>query len=135
MSRARINSFQRRYSRILCEGKNELPGLDPPATPLKSGRPKQHKVKNLHDRLKAYKFEVLAFLYDFDVPFDNNQAERDIRMTKVKQKVSGCFRSEQGAASFSRIRSYISTAKKQGQNVLDVLVSAFQGNPFLPQKT
>ncbi len=131
LSRSRTEYYQRRYSRILREGKPELPVLDPLPTPPKRGRPKQHRAKNLHDRLREHKYEVLAFVYDFSVPFDNNQGERDIRMTKVKQKISGCFRSAQGAASFARIRSFISNARKQGQNVLSCLASAFQGQPFL----
>ena len=131
LSLDRIAYHQRRYSRILRQGTEELPVLDPPPTPPKRGRPKQHRAKNLHDRLKQHKYEALAFIYDFSVPFDNNLGERDIRMNKVKQKISGCFRSAQGAASFARIRSYISTAKKQGKNVLGSLVAAFQGQPLL----
>jgi transposase len=74
---------------------------------------------------------VLCFLTDFAVPFDNNQAERDIRMSKLKQKISGTFRSEQGAKFFFRIRGYLSSAKKQGYNMLNALTQTFQGRPLI----
>jgi transposase len=82
--------------------------------------------------LQNQQASVLGFMYDFDVPFDNNQAERDVRMVKLKQKISGTFRSEAGAQMFCRIRGYISTLRKQGFNVLDALISLFSGHPQSP---
>jgi len=116
-----------------------LPEYELPMLPVdknkKRGKKKQHKVKNFHDRLVNHKKEVLAFLVDFSLPFDNNLAERDVRMVKVKQKISGCFRSDQGAKTFCRIRGYISTAKKQGRNVFGALNDAFEGAALIPVST
>ena len=121
--------FERRYREVLEAG---LAANPPPERTGKRGRPKQTKGKNLVDRLDKHREAVLRFMRDFRVPFDNNQAERDLRMVKVRQKVSGCFRTEEGAAAFLRIRGYISTVRKQGENVLAALEGVFMGEPFIP---
>jgi transposase len=129
LSPYRCRLFSDKYDQILADGFAANPMSD---NLSKKGRPKQTPPKNLLDRLQKYKLQVLAFMYDFRVPFTNNLAERDVRMVKVKQKISGSFRTLCGAKIFCAIRSYISTARKQGINVLDALEDAFLENPFLP---
>jgi transposase len=99
----------------------------PPGT---KGRAKQSAARNLLDRLINDQEAVLAFLHRLVVPFDNNQAERDLRMVKVRQKIAGTFRSDDGATSFCRIRSYLSTMHKQGHSMLAALAAAFAGKPL-----
>ncbi len=96
---------------------------------------KQSKAHNLLVRLRDYEADVLRFMHDFRVPFDNKQAERDLRMAKVQQKVSGCFRSQAGAEAFCRIRGYISTLRKQALHLLSALVQLFRGTPVMPSLT
>jgi len=98
----------------------------------KRGRPKQSKAKNLLDRLGDFKANVLAFLTHPMIPFDNNQGERDIRMAKLKQKISGCFRGPDGGTIFARLRGYVSTLRKNDLNILAGIQSAFEKTPILP---
>ena len=97
----------------------------------KRGRKKKTKEMNLLVRLKDYEKDVLRFMEEPIVPFTNNQGENDIRMTKVQQKISGCFRSIEGAKIFCRVRSYIITAQKHGVSPTEALKSLFKGE--LPQ--
>lgn len=125
-------AFVARYRELLAEGyaANPPPARHPDGP--RRGRRKQSKARNLLDRLAAREAQVLAFLHDWTVPFDNNQAERDLRMLKVQQKISGTFRDGAGADAFCRIRGYISTLRKQAQQVLAALEQTFRGHPPMP---
>ena len=126
----KIGTYEARYDEIIESGLEMNP--PPQKEPGKRGRTKQSPPKNLFARLKEHKREVLAFMHDFSVPFDNNQAEREVRMMKVKQRVSGTFRTAEGADVFCGIRGYISTTRKNGRRVLDAIHDAFQGPLFIP---
>lgn len=127
-------AFAQRYDAVVQLGfDTNRPPVSPPAGERrKRGRPKRSPAVNLLIRLRDFKGEVLAFMADFRVPFDNNQGERDIRMVKVKQKVSGGFRTLEGAQRFGRLRGYISTARKQAKNVFEAIRDALDGRPFIP---
>jgi transposase len=125
-------AFEARYDVLLDVGLK----MNPPPEPTgKRGRPPRGKAGSLVDRLREHKGATLAFMEDLAIPFDNNQAERDIRMVKVKQKISGCFRTTTGADRFCRIRGYISTLRKQGIPILSALGQAMAGSPLMPSHT
>ncbi len=128
---ATVRGYTRRYDELVAVGLAANPVVArAPAQPR--GRVKQSAATNLVLRLRAHAAEVLRFMRDLRVPFDNNQAERDLRMMKVQQKVSGRFRSQAGARAFCQVRSYLSTLRKQGQHILSALIQVFRGVPVLP---
>ena len=122
-----ISSIESRYDDILRRGRKEWHTPMDRYQPRKRGRVAKSKAENLAERLLQYKADILRFLRHAQVPFDNNRAERDIRMMKVKEKISGSFRTEKGAKQFVRIRGFISTARKQGLNLLDSLILVNRG--------
>lgn len=129
-SEEQIKVLEMEYASIVLKGMKYHLHL-PPLVSKKKGKRKQRAGKNLLDRLADHYKCVLRFVYDFSVPFTNNQGEQDIRMVKLKQKISGCFRKLEGGQIFCRIRSYISTSRKQGWGVWDALMDALKGNPRL----
>lgn len=132
---ATLARFDQRYDQIVNAGYAVHPRLPPGAAgkkPKPRGRPAQTPPLNRLNRLRDFTPQTLAFMADFRVPFDNNQAEREVRMIKVKQKVSGGFRTLEGAKDFARIRGYLSTARKNAVNVFGAIREAFSGQPFIP---
>jgi transposase len=126
----RVKQILADYQTILREGDAVHP--EAPRTVVHRGRVKQTPAFNLLRRLREHVDEVLLFVSDLSVPFTNNLGERAIRMPKVKQKISGCFRTLKGAENFAIIRSYLDTLHKQGHNLIDALRLAFQGQPPQP---
>lgn len=118
------------YFDLLAHGFAGQPAFSAEEVPKQRGRRKQSAAKNLLDDLLRRAEQVLAFLDDLSIPFTNNQAERDLRMVKVQQKISGTFRREDGVTAFCRIRSYLSTMRKQGHAMLAALAAVFVGKPF-----
>lgn len=130
LCKLQLAAFEHVYALMVERGARANP--PPMRQPNQRGHLKQSPPRNLLDRLKIYKHAIMAFVYDCAAPFDNKLAERDIRMVKVQQKVSGGFRSRLGADVFCQGHRYISTARKNGQCVLDVLYTAFRGVPYVP---
>jgi transposase len=124
--------FRQSYERIVQAGYAQNPLAQPPPGPKRRGRRKQSKARNLLDRFRDHPDSILAFMRDFAIPFDNNQSERDLRMMKLRQKISGMFCSFEALVNFCRIRGYVSTARKNGVNALDALQRVFLGSPFVP---
>ena len=123
-----VHRYKKQYDELISLARSENP--IPEQNEVKRGKPKRGKVLCLIDRLEKYEGQVCLFLEKFSVPFDNNQAERDIRNIKVKTKVSGCFRSFDGAIEYPDIMSYIGTAHKQGINSFKAVLAAVCGKPY-----
>lgn len=119
--------YRKRYRALLDEAEKECPAPDESQRKGRRGRLARSKARNLLERLRDFENDVLRFMVEDEVPFSNNQAENDLRMTKVQQKISGCFRSWEGAKMFCRIRSYLSTCRKQGISASAALRLLFEG--------
>jgi transposase len=132
LSTRRLAGYHRRYRNLIAQGWIAHP---PPPPTGKQGRPKLGVAGSLLRRLDIYQDHVLRFATDFRVPFDNNQAERDIRMIRLQQKISGSWRSEAGIDAYLAVRSYLSTARKHGRSALEVLRDLYNGNTWLPTPT
>jgi transposase len=126
-ARARLHA---RYERLLADGQAANPA--PPGSGQRRGQARRLPAGRLLARLDSHRDEVLRLLGDCRVPFDNNQAERDLRMVKLQQKISGCWRTVAGAEAFLAVRGYLATARKHGMNPLVVLRQLFEGQPWLP---
>jgi transposase len=126
-----LAAWTAKFQTILRQGFAENP-FHPRHGPKRRGRPKHTKAQNLLLRLQEHETAVLAFLRDFRVPFTNNQAEQDLRMMMVQQKISGAFRTFHGAQTFARVRAYLSTVRKNNRNAFQETVAALSGSPFIP---
>lgn len=134
LSETAAGRFRRRYRNLLTRAERECPPPAAKTTPAR-GRVARSKARNLLERLRDYETETLRFMTDPRVPFTNNKGENDIRMTKVQQKISGCFRSFEGAQIFCRVRSYLSTCRKHGMAATEALRLLFAGRlpDFIPK--
>jgi transposase len=135
LSVEQLQRIHQMYDAIVAFGLEENPLPDEHPPPVKRGRRKKTKARNLVERFDKQQEAILRFVHDFKVPFDNNLAERDIRMMKVQQKISGSFRSWEGAEQFCSLRTYISTIRKQCLNVWEALGSLFDDDVLMPQLT
>jgi transposase len=129
---AEFAGYERRYEKILAGGEKEEP---PPERVHRKGQLKRTKGRNLLERMRKHKEAVLRFAVETEVPFTNNQAERDLRNAKVKQKMTGGFRARSGIESYVRINSYLLSLRKQGRDVFQELVSIIKGKPFIVYQT
>jgi transposase len=129
---AERTALRARYHALLASGLAANPPPDHARRARQRGRLTQSPMRNLLERLLLRQDQVLAFLDDLTIPFDNNQAERDLRGLKIQQKVSGCFRSDRGADAYATIRGYLATLCKQGQSLLAALNAVFAGQPLYP---
>lgn len=127
LSKTEIETYEKRYLELLESGKQECPEIQVSKGNAKKGRVKRTRARNLLNRLIKYAQDTLRFAKESEVPFTNNDAEREIRMTKVHQKISGCFRSMKGAEMFCLIRSYLMTCRKHGIKAMDALIMLFNG--------
>ena len=127
LDEAQAQQYRQRYRDLIRDAETECPPPEEKDRTGKRGKIPRSKARNLLERLRDFEDAVLRFMVDPLVPFSNNQAENDLRMTKVHQKISGCFRSMDGAKIFCRIRSYLSTCRKQGVTASDALRLLFQG--------
>lgn len=132
MSNNDIRAYELIYKEILEKGKLECFEKGSKVLFKKTGKPLKTNAQRLLEKLDKYDIETLSFMYDFSIPFDNNLAERDIRMVKLRQKISGSFRGDNGGDWFCRIRSYASTCRKNRINVMEALINAIKGDPFIP---
>jgi transposase len=127
LANSQAAQYREQYRTLLKDAERECPAPEQDNNTRRRGRQKRSKSRNLLERLLNYEQETLRFMTDVDVPFTNNQGENDIRMTKVHQKISGCFRSQGGADIFCRVRSYVSTCRKNNLSATEALTLLFEG--------
>ena len=124
---AQASALRAQYHTLLEQAERECPPPEPTQRSGQRGRLKRSKSRNLLERLRRYELETLRFMIDADIPFTNNQGENDIRMVKLHQKIAGCFRSQEGADIFCRVRSYLSTCRKNQVSASEALDLLFEG--------